>query len=545
MQHLARPLLPRGVVDGGAECRAEAAKGSQVAAVALRAIAAAVEAVEQQAVEGAVLFVLKGQAVHIGWRRSQQAARRMGVLAVDQPGQLADATAFAETPREAQHHHLLGQRVALLIAGLETTARQRLTTDLLQPCLGRRRVTALLGIPAQVTQYRTGLDRGQLVLVAQQYQARPWRQGIEQVGHHFQVDHRRFVDHQHVQRQRVAGMVAEVPRTRAAAEQAVHGADLGGDMPAHLGADLQALDLLANGFGQTRGRLAGRRGQANAQRPALLHRRRLQQGQQAHHGSGLTRARAAGDDAEAGASGQGTGKLLPVHLASRRTTVEQLRQTARQVGRRRFGLGQALAQDMVDAPLVTPVTAQVQTLAAEHQRPRLLARGIPCGHQRAGGNALTPGVQVKVGQQLRGQQQGAGQGVAFRRQRQGKIGLGQGLLQVEADMAVAQLVAGQCGGQQQQGVATGGSLLQERYERTVQGTQPAPLYPAVEQLQEVAAVMLWRQGEQVLGVQRGGQQVDEASAHITAPANRSCCTGGCSPRNSASRLSISSRGGLV
>jgi len=65
-------------------------------------------------------------------------------------------------------------------------------------------------------------------------------------------------------------------------------------------------------------------------------------------------------------------------------------------------------------------------------------------------------VQVEVGEQLRRQQQGAGQGVALRRQGQGEIGLGQGLLQVEADMAVAQLVAGQGGGQQQQWVATGG-----------------------------------------------------------------------------------------
>lgn len=60
VQHLARPLLPRGVVNGGIECRAEAAKGAQVAAVTLRAVAAAVEAVEQQAVEGTVLFVLQG-----------------------------------------------------------------------------------------------------------------------------------------------------------------------------------------------------------------------------------------------------------------------------------------------------------------------------------------------------------------------------------------------------------------------------------------------------------------------------------------------------
>ncbi|MOA70705.1 hypothetical protein D3C78_1997900 [compost metagenome] len=56
---------------------------------------------------------------------------------------------------------------------------------------------------------------------------------------------------------------------------------------------------------------------------------------------------------------------------------------------------------MVDAPLVAPVTAQVQALAAEHQWPRLLARGITGGHQRTGGDALAPGVQVEVGEQLR------------------------------------------------------------------------------------------------------------------------------------------------
>ncbi|MNN30827.1 hypothetical protein D3C81_1444870 [compost metagenome] len=196
-------------------------------------------------------------------------------------------------------------------------------------------------------------------------------------------------------------MVAEVPRARAAAEQAVHGADFGGNLPAYFGADLQALDLLANGFGQARGRLAGRRGQADAQRPALLHRRCLQQSQQAHYSGRFAGAGAAGDDAETGTSGQGAGKLLPVHLARWRTTVEQLRQAARQVGRRRFGLGQALAQGMVDAPLVAPVTAQVQALAAEHQWPRLLARGITGGHQRTGGDALAPGVQVEVGEQLR------------------------------------------------------------------------------------------------------------------------------------------------
>ena len=185
---------------------------------------------------------------------------------------------------------------------------------------------APLGIPAQVAQHRTGLDRSQLVLVAQQHQARAGWQGVEQVSHHFQVDHRRFIDHQHVQRQRVACMVAKVPRAGAAAEQTVHSADFSGDLITYFGADLQALDLLANRLRQARSSLAGRRGQADAQRPALLHCRPLQQGQQAHHGSGFACAGATGDDAETGTGCQRTGKLLPVHLASWRSPFEQLRQ---------------------------------------------------------------------------------------------------------------------------------------------------------------------------------------------------------------------------
>lgn len=85
-------------------------------------------------------------------------------------------------------------------------------------------------------------------------------------------------------------------------------------------------------------------------------------------------------------------KLLPVHLASWRAALEQLRQTLWQVRRRCFGLTQALAQGLVDAPLVTPVTAQVKALATAYKRPRLLARRITCGHQRAGADALKPGI---------------------------------------------------------------------------------------------------------------------------------------------------------
>ncbi|MNP52529.1 hypothetical protein D3C76_1469270 [compost metagenome] len=98
MQHLARPLLPRGVVKCGVEWRPVAAKGAQVAAIALRAFGTAVKAVEQQAVESPVLLVLEGKAVHVGRRRGQQVTRCMGVLAVDQARQLTNAAAFPEAP---------------------------------------------------------------------------------------------------------------------------------------------------------------------------------------------------------------------------------------------------------------------------------------------------------------------------------------------------------------------------------------------------------------------------------------------------------------
>ena len=183
----------------------------------------------------------------------------------------------------------------------------------------------------------------------------------------------------------------------------MHGADFSRDLPAYFGADLQSLDLLTNGFGQARSGLAGRCSQADAQWPALLHCRCLQQRQQAHHGGRLASTGAASDDAETGTGGQGTGELLPVQLASWRAALEQLRQALWQIRRRCFGLTQALAQGMVDAPFVTPVTAQVKALATAYQWPRLLARRITCGHQRAGADALKPGIQVKVGQQLRWQ----------------------------------------------------------------------------------------------------------------------------------------------
>src|SRR5690606_35865137 len=123
---------------------------------------------------------------------------------------------------------------------------------------------------------------------------------------------------------------------------------------------------------------------------------------------------------------------------------------------------------------------------------------------------------------------------AFRWQRQGEVRFGQGLLQVQANMPMAQLMAGQGCRQQQQGIAAGGKLFEKAHEGPVQGPQPTALDPTVEQYQQVATVAQWRQGGQLLGLQWGGQQVVETSAHGVAPANRSGCSGSWTPRNSAS-----------
>ncbi|MNJ39746.1 hypothetical protein D3C77_346280 [compost metagenome] len=199
LQHGHGPGFPARVIGWRAQGRTLPANDLQIAAVTLRAIVATAKAIQQQTVQGAILLTAQGQAKHVILRLLQQGTGLLGILQIDQPRQPADAAGFPEAPGKPQHHHLLGQRVLLGAAGLQFAACQGFTADALQPGLGLGAVTAGLGIPAQVTEYRACFHRGQLVLVSQQYQASMRRQCSEQVGHHLQVDHRRFVDHQYIQ----------------------------------------------------------------------------------------------------------------------------------------------------------------------------------------------------------------------------------------------------------------------------------------------------------------------------------------------------------
>ncbi len=245
------------------------------------------------------------------------------------------------------------------------------------------------------------------------------RQGVQQVGHHFQVDHRRLIDHQYIQRQWVTGVMTEVPRARTTAQQPVHGGHIAGDFLPNLFSHFQGLHLMADGLSQPRRGFTGGCREANAQWLTLLHGRRLQQGQQPYNGSGFAGAGAAGDDAEGAARRQRAGELLPIDQGLRCGIglAEQRIKALRQIQRRRFLLRQTLTQRAVDSPFVTPVATQVQASIRQHQR--LLTCGFTVitrlRDQYAGRQRLTPGFAIQRHQQLRRQQHRPGLHIALGR----------------------------------------------------------------------------------------------------------------------------------
>ena len=156
--------------------------------------------------------------------------------------------------------------------------------------------------PDQVGEHRSGLDRRQLVGVADQHQPRIGAHRLQQPRHHRERDHRGLVDHDDVVGQGVAAVVPEAGRgVRAPAQQTVHrrrGEPL--QAPPVLGVETRPGSLLrlADRLQQPGGRLAGRSGQGDPQLAGVGAGRRLrrQHGQQARDGRGLAGAGAAGED---------------------------------------------------------------------------------------------------------------------------------------------------------------------------------------------------------------------------------------------------------
>ncbi|MNO67940.1 hypothetical protein D3C76_587570 [compost metagenome] len=147
-------------------------------------------------------------------------------------------------------------------------------------------------------------------------------------------------------------------------------------------------------------------------------------------------------------------------------------------------------------------------------------------------------------QQLRRQQHRAALQVTFRGQRQGEVRLLECLEQVQADMPVAQLVAGQCRRQQHQRIVVRRQFVKKADEGLVQGAQPATLDPAREQQQQVFGTTQGAELRQAVGAQWRRQHIGEGTVHSSTPCSQAGSTLGCGlPWNRRSSCSISARGG--
>ena len=237
-----------------------------------------------------------------------------GIAAINRQRQRTNRPAKAAAV--AQHHGVLCQW-RCVAGALQIVRRDSFAGGGQRVGGGAGAVAARLRVTAQVAQHRAGFNRGQLVFVAQQHHARRRRQGGQQRGHHFQMHHRGFIDDEHINVQRLAGVVAELARVRPRAQQRVQRARrahaLGQRVQVERAAD--ALAQLAqrgvDGLLQPRCGFAGGRGQCNAQALGLgIHGE--QQRQQARGGVGFAGAGAAGNHRKTPAQRQCAGEFLPV-----------------------------------------------------------------------------------------------------------------------------------------------------------------------------------------------------------------------------------------
>ena len=218
------------------------------------------------------------------------------------------------------------------------------------------------GARDEVGEHRAGVDRGQLVGVADEHQSGVGTQRLEQPCGHRQRHHRRLVDDDHVVRQPVVGVVPEAgAAVGAPAEQPVQ---------RHR---RQRQPLLGHLLLQPRGRLAGRRRERDAGAGLLVE----QQPQHAGDGERLAGARAARHHRRPTRHGERRRHALAVRRRLREVPGEPVREHLLVV-RRAGGVarGEHLAHDL----LLPPVAVEVQ------QRP-LVGVGQPQRAQVADGRA--------------------------------------------------------------------------------------------------------------------------------------------------------------
>ena len=334
----------------------------------------------------------------VAWA-SQAGAGSRRVAQIHGQRQLANGPFEAATL--AQHHGLLGQHGGRVRK--HKFGSQCLPGCVLHKLHRGRAVAARCRVLAQVAQHSPGFNRGQLVFVAQQHQARRRRQGQQQRVHHFQVHHRGLVHDQHIHIERVGRVVAKLacvgpcPQQRMQRARRAHAGNQRAQVQTCIGRHGQAGQGIVDRLLQARRRLASGRSQRHAQRAAIGVQRQ-QQRQQAGGGVGLAGAGPTRDDRQPRAQRHGAGHFLPVgevvRLGGGFFGVWH-KETVQPFACRRFGHGQGLAgalqQALAHALLIARITAQVQKRrigrSAQHHRLALVG-GVGQTHNHAGPVAL-------------------------------------------------------------------------------------------------------------------------------------------------------------
>ena len=234
---------------------------------------------------------------------------------------------------------------------------------------------------AQLCKHGARLDRGQLVLVAEQHEPRTRRERIEQMRGERNVDHRRLVDDDQVVRQRIVSVMPEAGRP-AAAQQPVQRERRLRQARREFGR--QVAGPCVQCFLHPLRGLAGRRGQRDAQ-PRM---RVEQTGQHADDGRRLARARATADDRHAARQRDDRRDALPVDFAGCRPEVTR-EAVAQPVGRETFvrrGHTGLRDERIGKPPFVVEIARQVQVVVAvDDQRPLVAAcERAECDHAARG-----------------------------------------------------------------------------------------------------------------------------------------------------------------
>ena len=157
-------------------------------------------------------------------RLAQRGLHLRARASIHRPRQAPDAGVTAEAIALLQQAQAVSQR-----ASDSPLARRHRRTGQPGQLLRPRGSVARARPGADIPQHRPRFHGGQLVAIAEENHPPVGRQRVDKPRHHRQVNHRGFIHDQHIQMQRVAGVIAHALAAGLGAQQTMQRAGLGGN----------------------------------------------------------------------------------------------------------------------------------------------------------------------------------------------------------------------------------------------------------------------------------------------------------------------------